>query len=146
MVYPTATNPFPIGYQQVYPQNLPQQVQPQQYQQSPPQQNTGIQWVQGEAGAKSYLVAAGTSVMLMDSEASVFYIKSTDATGMPQPLRVFDYKERSQQSSSNAPQPFPTQDFVTREELEKRLSEIFSQQRPQKQPQNNPNMNQRKEA
>lgn len=38
-----------------------------QYQQ-PQQQNVnqGILWVQGEAGAKSYLVAPNTSVLLMD--------------------------------------------------------------------------------
>src|SRR5699024_12408433 len=45
-----------------------------QYQQ-PQQQNVnqGILWVQGEAGAKSNLVAPNTSVLLMDSENSQFY-------------------------------------------------------------------------
>ena len=54
-----------------------------------------IIWVQGEEGAKAYMVAAGNSVLLMDSENSAFYIKSTDASGMPLPLRAFDYKERT---------------------------------------------------
>ena len=53
-----------------------------------------ITWVQGEAAAKAYPVAAGQSVLLMDSEDQIMYIKSTDTSGMPQPLRVFDYTER----------------------------------------------------
>lgn len=57
-----------------------------------PQTNQGILWVQGEAGAKSYLVAPNTSVLLMDSENSQFYIKTTDQAGMPT-LRTFVYQE-----------------------------------------------------
>lgn len=77
--------------------------------------NSGIVWVQGEAGAKSYLVGAGQSVLLMDSEGSCFYIKSTDQSGMPMPLRTFDYKERSQ---SSAQSPVISNDYVTREEFD----------------------------
>lgn len=56
---------------------------------------SNINWVQGEAAAKSYPVGAGQSVLLMDSESTAFYIKSTDQSGMPLPLRVFDYTERT---------------------------------------------------
>lgn len=80
-----------------------------------PQPQGGITWVQGEEGAKAYLVAAGNSVMLMDSEAQTFYIKSTDASGMPLPLRIFDYAERTAQPKA-APQA-PAADYVTREEF-----------------------------
>lgn len=66
---------------------------PVQPAQQPQQNNNGILWVSGEVGAKSYLVAPGTSVLLMDSESEKFYIKSTDASGMPQPLRTFEYHE-----------------------------------------------------
>ena len=68
----------------------------QQYQQ---QGNNGIVWVQGEAAAKSYPVAPNTTVMLLDSENSTFYLKTSDASGMPLPLRVFDYSERTQNTS-----------------------------------------------
>ena len=61
---------------------------PTPYQQT--QTGGGISWVQGEAGAKSYLVAPGASVLLMDSENARFYIKSSDTAGMPQPLRIFE--------------------------------------------------------
>ncbi len=75
------------------PQSTMPQIMPQQ------QTSGGINWVSGEAGAKAHLVAPNTTVMLMDSEASVFYLKSADISGMPLPLRVFDYKERT----GNAP-------------------------------------------
>ena len=70
--------------------------QPMQPVQQPVQQNNGIVWVQGENAAKSYPVAPNTTVMLLDSESSVFYLKTSDVSGMPLPLRVFDYKERTQ--------------------------------------------------
>jgi hypothetical protein len=86
------------------------------------QQNNGIVWVQGEAGAKSYLVGAGQSVLLMDAEKSTFYIKSTDMSGMPQPLRVFDYTERAGQQTSHAQAAM--NEYVTRDELNRRLAEL----------------------
>ena len=59
---------------------------------SQPQINQGLLWVQGEAGAKSYLVAPNTTVLLMDSESQRFYLKTTDGSGMPN-LRTFEYSE-----------------------------------------------------
>lgn len=64
---------------------------PQYYQQ--PQQQNGLIWVQGEAGAKSYLVAPNSTVQLWDSENPVIYIKSADASGMPS-MKVLDYTVR----------------------------------------------------
>lgn len=98
---------FPVGYQpmQYYPQYAyaqPQQVQnnqpaqpiPQTGQQAPAQPMTsGIIWVQGEAGAKSYLVAPNTTVQLWDSERQTIYIKSADASGIPS-IRTLDYTIR----------------------------------------------------
>ena len=62
------------------------------------QPSNGIVWVQGENAAKSYPVAPNTTIMLLDSESSTFYLKTSDASGMPLPLRVFEYKERTQNS------------------------------------------------
>ena len=70
------------------------------------QPSNGIVWVQGENAAKSYPVAPNTTVMLLDSESSTFYLKTSDASGMPLPLRVFDYKERTQ-NGSNLPTSAP---------------------------------------
>lgn len=94
------------------------QTQSQSMQQpEPSQSNSGVIWVQGEAGAKSYLVANGSTVLLMDSETNTFYIKSTDASGMPS-MRIFDYTERA--TAKNAPPVTQevTKQFATREELE----------------------------
>lgn len=105
----------------MFTNNYPWNVVPYQAQQ---QNNNSIVWVQGEAGAKSYLVAPGQSVLLMDSESNVFYIKSSDASGMPMPLRVFDYNERI------AKQNPPENIFITREEFEKRLAELSNAKQP----------------
>lgn len=99
------------------------QLQAQQYQmsniQTVPQTNQGILWVQGEAGAKSYLVAPNTTVLLMDSEGSRFYLKSTDGSGIPS-LRTFEYSEVLQntlQSSKSSQIDFDDK-YVTREEYD----------------------------
>ena len=104
--------------------------QPMQAQ--PAQQSSQIIWVSGEAGAKSYLVAPGNTVMLLDAENSVFYLKSADASGMPQPLRIFDYKERAtaaQQAfgGSVAAESVNLDNFVTRKEFDELKASIASQ-------------------
>lgn len=102
----------------------PYMYQPYQYQQYPYQQpaqqrqDQGLVWVQGEAGAKSYLVAPGATVLLMDSEGSKFYLKTADASGVPMPLRVFEYKEIGKQ------EPVQTVAYVTKEEFEKFKEEL----------------------
>lgn len=138
MAYPTIPG-YPI-YQQAYTpqpyqdrlaqlQNQYQQAIPQQMQVTQQPINQGILWVQGEAGAKSYLVAPSTTVLLMDSEAQRFYLKSTDGAGMPN-LRTFEYTE----ILTNAPQASQTNPdnlddkYVTREEynsLQARYAEIL---------------------
>lgn len=91
--------------------------------------------MQGEEGAKAYLTAPGASVMLMDSENNTFYIKSSDQSGMPLPLRIFDYTERTAASKPNIQQQAQT-DFVTREEfnaLEDKLNVLLAkEQKPAK--------------
>lgn len=77
---------------------------------------SALLWVQGEAGAKSYLVAPNTTVLLMDSENPRFYIKSTDPNGLPS-MKIYSYTE-----ITNAPAAVPEQvlppDHVTHAELD----------------------------
>ena len=47
-------------------------------------------WVQGEAGAKSYLVAPNSSVDLWDSESHTIFVKSADISGLPS-MQVLEY-------------------------------------------------------
>lgn len=122
-----AFNYFPATYQQNYPQFQQSYPQNQQnYSQAYQQQPSAIQtfnWVQGEAAAKSYLVAPNTTVLLMDSESQKFYIKSADASGMPRPLRSFNYTEVV--SAETAPKNDFSQSeakesqFVTKDEFER---------------------------
>ena len=104
----------------------------QTMQAQPAQQSNQIIWVSGEAGAKSYLVAPGNTVMLMDAENSVFYLKSADSSGMPLPLRIFDYKERTtaaQQAfgGSVTADSVILDNFVTRKEFEELRASIALQ-------------------
>jgi len=100
-----------------------------QYQQQPQQQstNSGIIWVQGEPGAKSYLVAPNNSLLLMDSEDDIFYIKSADQTGMPT-LRKFKYSEISgmtaAQNTPEMPSTFNPDNYVTRDEFKAEMAKL----------------------
>lgn len=118
-------NQYSYYPQQQYMDQL-SQLRTQQPQMQPPppaQTQSSITWVQGEEGAKAFLVAAGNSVLLMDSEAPVFYIKSTDASGMPMPLRVFDFVERGGQPKQAEPRGV---DFARREDVDK-LAALYAE-------------------
>lgn len=95
--------------------------QPAQFQTpdpAPAPQSQGFNWVSGESGAKSWLVGRGETVLLMDSENPVFYLKSSDQAGMPLPLRIFDYSERVQNNAqaTNSALNNTSDEFVTRKE------------------------------
>ena len=117
MPYPN----FPIAY-------------PNQY--SPYQQSTNsasLVWVQGESGAKAYPVAPGNSVLLLDSESDRFFIKSSDASGMPLPLRVFTYSENAENATtSSISQNIDLTDYVTREEFNTLVEKIAALSKQQK--------------
>lgn len=112
-------------------------TQPSMPSQPMQQQSSQIIWVSGEAGAKSYLVSPGNTVMLLDAENSVFYLKSADASGMPLPLRIFDYKERAtaaQQAFGSVVtgETINLDGFVTRKEFDELKASIASQPTPNK--------------
>ena len=103
-----AYNYYPAGYN-YYPQ----------YQQN--NQQSGIIWVQGEAGAKSYMVAPNTTVQLWDSESQTIYLKSADASGMPS-MRIIDYTIRD--NAPKTPNLTASSDFVTKDELQAVVNEL----------------------
>jgi hypothetical protein len=85
------------NYPNSYYQNQQQYNPNQQYNQiNQNQSSSGIIWVQGESGAKSYLVAPNCTVQLWDSESQTIYIKSADASGMPS-IKILDYTIRDDQ-------------------------------------------------
>ena len=117
--YPDRLAQLQSQYQQAV--NVPQMV-PTPMSGANQQINQGLLWVSGEVGAKSYLVAPNSTVLLMDSDASRFYLKSADQSGMPS-LRIFEYTEvqNTPQTSVNAPNSDLKEldsKYVTREEYD----------------------------
>lgn len=93
-----------------------------------PQQNSSIIWVQGEAGAKSFLVSPNTTVALWDSENQIIYLKSADASGMPS-IKVLDYTMRGSENNQNKsvlsePEKKPAVDYATKTDLDDIRSQI----------------------
>lgn len=76
-------------------------------------------WVQGVEGTKAQYVAPGDSGIFMDSERQRFYIKTVDVSGVPMPLRAFDYKEVME----SAPQ-IQAASGVTREEFDELVKRV----------------------
>ena len=109
-------NGFPLSYQ--YYQPVISQAQTQQAQ--APQTNNNFIWVQGEAGAKSYLVAPNQTVTLWDSEAHTIYLKSADAVGMPT-MKILDYTFRDVPQTA---QVSAQSDFATRDDVESIRKEL----------------------
>lgn len=109
-----AYNPFPVGYQ---PQQLYYQPNYQPVQNAPQNQNTGIIWVSGVAGAKAYMVAPNTTVQLWDSESQTIFLKSADASGMPS-MKILDYTIRENDQPVTAQSLAQSDErYVTKEEL-----------------------------
>lgn len=96
------------------------------------QQQNGIIWVTGEAGAKAYLVAPNNTVQLWDSEAQVIYLKSADASGMPS-IKVLDYTIReTAQNGANKPPVVSDKEmlnFATKDEIKAISDEITAIQK-----------------
>lgn len=115
-------NPYvwsnPYAMQQGPAPQMPAPTQPQPML----QQGNGIRWVQGEAGAKGYPVAPGESVFLMDSEASMAYLKTVDMGGVPS-MRYYQITEVSpEQAAPKADTPQVA--YATQDELLKLRDEV----------------------
>lgn len=110
-------NGFPANYQPIYqaPQYQAPQYQTPQQNFQPQQQSGGVSIVQiqGEAAAKSYLVAPNSTVQLWDMDAGVIYIKSADASGMPS-MKTLDFTIRGE--SAHAPAA-PAVEYATKDEV-----------------------------
>lgn len=127
--YPNYYGQQPYPYQDQLNQlrNTPMAMTGQTFQPPIPQykpDNSGVLWVQGEAGAKSWFVNPGSTVMLMDSEAMRFYLKSADMNGVPA-MRTFEYTEVGvDKPTAPTSVPEPTK-FVTVDEYERFRMEVM---------------------
>lgn len=111
-------NGFPVGYP-YYQQYQPtyQQFQAQQPQtMSPPTVHAEIIQVDSEQAALNYPVAAGVSQMMISKDESAIFIKTAYANGQ---ANLDTYEKRAKTPLSASPD---LSQYVTREELEKRLS------------------------
>lgn len=104
-------------------QNMTQPMQVQNQPAQMPKSTNDIIWVQGEAGAKAYLVAPNSRVVLWDTENRTIYIKSADGNGVPS-MQILDFTERNATPSispENAPKTHECKcgdKFVTKEQFE----------------------------
>lgn len=90
--YLNQNNPY---YTQTQPQPLTNNILSQ------PQNN--IIWVKGKENARSMQLKPNSTVILLDSEAGKFYIKTTDDIGLGK-LRVFNYVEEPDEDKSGSSQ------------------------------------------
>lgn len=111
-----AYNYFPQNYQTPAYYPVQSNAYPTQGNVGQPQANAqnALIWVQGEGAAKSYPVAPNQTVPLWDSESQTIYLKSADASGMPN-LRILDYEIRN--SAPKSPEISAQSDFATREDI-----------------------------
>lgn len=123
---PDLLNQFKSPYQPQMQMNpVPQQVP----QVPATQPSNDIIWVQGEAGAKAYLVAPNATVTLWDSENQTIYIKSADASGIPS-MRILDWSERNAQKPQEKHECKCGDRFVRKEifsDFEKRIENLENQ-------------------
>lgn len=108
-----AYNYYPATYQPMY----------QPYQQTKQQMNSNLIWVQGEAGAKSYMVAPNNTVQLWDSEAQRIYLKSADASGMPS-IKTLEYTIVG--GANNASEPIASKEYVLLDDFNALQDELES--------------------
>lgn len=114
--------PYPV-----YP-NVAQPGYPQR--QTQPQQNV-YAFVNGVEGAKSYQINANQTVLLMDSEQQVCYLKQANAMGQAT-LRYFKLVEVSENDvrnigNKNVPQ---NGDFATKKDIEDIIKRLDALEKP----------------
>lgn len=105
-VNPVYTPVQPIQPVQTFPNN---QVSPM---------TSDMTWVQGIEGARAYNLPPNRAIPLWDSERSTIYLKMTDASGIPMPIRIFDYTERAAEE--------PKTEYVTADQLNDILDKKFN--------------------
>lgn len=95
------------------PQQQVQSPQPQPQQQIPIQSN--IEYVNGIEGAKAFILPPNAQKLLLDSDNTFFYIKTTDMQGKPS-VKRFRYIDVD--AEQNPPkQEEPTTAYVTLEQF-----------------------------
>lgn len=106
-------NYFPTGYQPY--QYQPQYAQSQQSQYTPPTIRAEIIQVGDEQEVQNYPLAAGATQMFMSKDDKCIFIKTAYANS---PAQIVRYNREE-------PKTEPPVEYVTREELDRRLNGII---------------------
>ena len=106
----------------------------------PQQQKVGIEWVDGEVGAKAFQLPPGwpanVPMPLWDTNDTVIYLKSINQMGMPNPLQkvhyTMDHATQSNQSmlpagdnvTSNQSMAQDMSNYVTKDDMKRMEEEL----------------------
>lgn len=108
-----------MPYNPYYPYPQPPYQQPNFYQSQQPPQTNQYAFVNGIEGAKSFSVQPNQTVLLMDSDEPIVYMKSANSLGQAT-IRYFRLMEASEEEIRKKPEPSP--EYATKSEL-KELSD-----------------------
>ena len=119
---------FPYRQPNFYQNPMQPQPQPQQ-----PQLNT-YAFVNGIEGAKAFQVQPNQTMMLMDSDQPIVYMKQANALGQST-LRYFKLVEINETdlkglNQTVAPQNIDTSKFVSRDEFNAKINELMAKISP----------------
>ena len=133
--------------QQVYPQYQQQSMMQQPQQVSAAVQTAkGLEWVDGEVGAKAFQrpdwLPANQPIALWDTNDTVIYLKSWNQMGMPNPLQKAHYKLENYQSvtpmkSGDAEPVRDMSEYVKKSDLDKMKQDLMDTIGQMSAPQNN---------
>lgn len=114
MGYPYGQTIGAPAQQMQYGAQQPQQTHQQQQQVN----NISVAIIHGgDKAANDYLMAPNQTIVLVDNEEGLVYIKETNGSGMQITNRKFKEEKQASLQQMQA-------DFVTREEFEKRIAEL----------------------
>ena len=102
---------------------------------------SGLNWVQGDSGAKAWYVAPGTGAVLLDSEDNVMYIKYADQMGRPTLLKkvyedFVDEVPLALPQTSNASSSVDMSEYVRRSDVEDMIAREVEKRIGDMQPKN----------
>lgn len=94
------------------------QLQGNQPQQQTIQQGYQIQTVKGIAGARAFAIPPSSSIVLMDTDSSVFYVKTTDANGL-ETVKAYEFSEKEVDSPE-----LSSDKFILKSDFEKLAEKV----------------------
>lgn len=131
-IFPNYGQPMiPTAYQvPSYSGTNYQTTVPMQQSYAPAPMSSNVIPVDGEVGAKAYMLPSGSTgpIALWDTNDNVIYMRTFNAAGMPNPLKKLRYVEEEPAqmlpSQSGAASQIDTSQFVTKDDFEALRQEI----------------------